>query len=397
MLKGVKFIILLIVFFSCGVNKGKGVTPSNIADCEGAINLFQAGTSFIDLPGTSGKKDEFSSYQVLKDIDVLNSVWFSFIADYDGKFILRADTEVNDLNLVVFETDGRNMCDDIASGKAEIKRMLIKEEYPSVWLTDRNIKNALYPIQMRKGDKINFVIFTKKKRKTRIKLYVELLPSVIEQIVSTSDNKVKVVDLTDEFTANKTRIEIRDVETGDPVIANIQLKDMADLAGTYKASDLIFQPAKPGLLKIECSQDGYFFVDRNDMVSPREDNTITVYFQRLEKGKSIQLQEIQFKPNSSELLPSAEPVLTRLREFLALNADIEIEIQGHVMEKGTNSSDGMNMSKARAQQVMKYLVNSGISEKRMTAVGYGGTKPVYANPTTSAEEQANRRVEILIL
>jgi outer membrane protein OmpA-like peptidoglycan-associated protein len=397
MLKGVNILILLIVFFSCGVNKDKGITPSNIADCEGAINLFQAGTSVVDLPGTSGKKDEFSAYQVLKDVDVLNSVWFSFIADYDGKFTLRADTEVNDLNLVVFQTDGRNMCDDIASGKAEIKRMLIKEDYPSVWLTERNIKNALYPIQLRKGDKINFVIFTKKKRKTRIKLYIELLPSVVTQIVNSSDNKIKIVDLTDDFTANKTRIEVRNVETGDPVIANIRLKEMSDLEGSYRASDLIFQPAKTGLLKIECSEDGYFFVDRGDYVNPSEDKTITIYFQRLLKGKSMQLGEIQFKPNSSELLSSAEPVLTRLREFLALNADIEIEIQGHVFEKNTNSSDGMSMSNARAQRVMKYLVNSGINEKRMTAVGYGGTRPVFANPTTSAEEQANRRVEILIL
>lgn len=397
MLKGLNFFLLLIVFLSCGVGKGKGVVSQHIADCEGAINLFNAGNSVVDLPGTTGKKAEFRAYHVLKNIKIVNEVWFSFIADYDGKFILRADTEINDLNLVVFQTSGRNICADIASGKAEIKRMLIKEDYPSIWLTDRNIKNALYPIEMRKGDKINFVIFTKKKRKTRIKLYVELLPNVVEHIVSSSDNKSKVIDLTDEFASNKTRIEIRDVKSGDPVVANIRLNGITNVKGQYKASDLILRPDKGGTLQIECDQSGYFFVDQKEDVNPKRDKTITIHFKRVEKGESMQLEEIQFKPNSSELLASGRPVLVRLREFLALNADMQVEIQGHVFEKGKSTNDGLLVSQARAKRVMKYLVDSGINAKRMKAVGYGGSKPVYANPKKASEEQANRRVEIKIL
>jgi outer membrane protein OmpA-like peptidoglycan-associated protein len=397
MLKGLNFFILLVVFFSCAVGKGKEVVSVNIADCSGAIQLTQSGTSVVDFPGTSGNTDEFSAYPVLKSVAVANCAWFSFIADYDGKFTLRADTEINDLNLVVFQTDGKDICEDISTGKAEIKRMLIKEEYPSVFLTNRNITNALYPIQLRKGDKINFIIFTRKKKKTRIKLFVELLPDVIDQIVNSSDNKSKIVDLTSEFTVNKTRIAIRDVESLDPVIANIRLSGLQDLAGAYKASDLIFQPDKSGTLKIECNQEGYFFVDRKEDVNPKEDKTITIYFQRMVKGTSMQLEEIEFKPNSSELLPSAEPVLIRLREFLALNAELNVEIQGHVFEKGKTTSDGMAVSEARAKRVMAYLVSYGIDPKRLQAVGYGGTKPVYSSPKTSKEEQANRRVEIKIL
>lgn len=397
MLKGLNFFLLLIVFLSCGVGKGKGVVSQHIADCEGAINLFNAGNSVIDLPGTTGKKAEFRAYHVLKNIKIVNEVWFSFIADYDGKFILRADTEINDLNLVVFQTSGRNICADISSGKAEIKRMLIKEDYPSVWLTDRNIKNALYPIEMRKGDKINFVIFTKRKRKTRIKLYIELLPNVVDHIVSSSDNKSKVIDLTNEFAANKTRIEIRDVKSGDPVVANIRLNGITNVKGQYKASDLILRPDKSGTLQIECDQSGYFFVDRKEDVNPKRDKTITIHFKRIEKGESMQLEEIQFKTNSAELLASGSPVLVRLREFLALNADMQVEIQGHVFEKGKSTNDGLLVSQARAKRVMKYLVDSGINAKRMKAVGYGGSKPVYASPKKASEEQANRRVEIKIL
>lgn len=397
MLKSLHIFLLLVVFFSCAVGKGKEIVSENIADCSGAIQLIQPGSSVVDMPGSAGKKDEFKAYEALKGVVVANCVWFSFIAEYDGKFTLRADTEINDLNLVVFQTDGKDICEDITSGKAEIKRMLIKEEYPSVFLTDRNIKNALYPIQMRKGDKITFVIFTKKKKKTQFKMYIELLPNIVEQIVASSDNKTKIVDLTDEFSANKTRVEIRDVDSQDPVIANIRISGMNNLNGQYKASDLIFQPEKSGLIKLECNQEGYFFVDRSEEVNPKVDRTIKIYFQRMEKGKSIQLEEIQFKPGTSEFLPSAEASLIRLREFLALNAGIHVEIQGHVFEKGTTSSAGMAISEARAKRVMQYLINFGIDPKRLTAVGYGGTKPAFENPQKSSEEQANRRVEIKIL
>lgn len=45
---------------------------------------------------------------------------------------------------------------------------------------------------------------------------------------------------------------------------------------------------------------------------------------------------------------------------------------------------------------MEYLVDSGVSASRLSAVGMGNTKPVYANPETDEQKEANRRVEIKI-
>ena len=76
---------------------------------------------------------------------------------------------------------------------------------------------------------------------------------------------------------------------------------------------------------------------------------------------------------------------------------LNIEIQGHVYEPGEdNSFSGQKMSEARAKRIMKYLTDHGISKERLTAIGYGNTAPIYKNPKTYSEEQANRRVEILI-
>lgn len=178
-----------------------------------------------------------------------------------------------------------------------------------------------------------------------------------------------LVDLTDNFTVNKTRIEIRDIESGDLVITSIRLLGMTDLGGGYKASDLIFAPSKSGTLKIQCSQDEYFFVDRNEDVNPKDNKIIQIYFHWLLKVKSLQLEDIAFNTNSSELFESAEPVLIRLREFLTLNADINVEIQGHVFKQGKTTADGMAVSEARAKRIMNYLISYEIDRKRLTAFG----------------------------
>lgn len=226
---------------------------------------------------------------------------------------------------------------------------------------------------------------------------VELVPNNVEQIIKPSDNKKKIVDLTDNNPGVVTTIELRDIETGDPVIAKIHLYGTKDVEITEKASDLLFQPNRSGLMSINCSVEGYFFVDRKEEVSSTSAKLIEIKMQQLKKGKSVQLEDIQFKPGTSEFLPSAEPMLVRLREFMGLNAKINIEIQGHVFEPNTTTTAGQKMSEARAQQVMKYLVNSGINKRRMKAVGYGASRPIYPNAQRKEEEQANRRVEIVIL
>ena len=56
----------------------------------------------------------------------------------------------------------------------------------------------------------------------------------------------------------------------------------------------------------------------------------------------------------------------------------------------------MNLSKERANAVITYLVGKGIASDRLTAKGYGESKPEV--PNTNDENRAiNRRVEFRIL
>ena len=56
----------------------------------------------------------------------------------------------------------------------------------------------------------------------------------------------------------------------------------------------------------------------------------------------------------------------------------------------------LKLSDARAKAVMKYLVDHGIEKDRLTAKGFGSTKPIADNATEEGKEK-NRRVEFNIV
>lgn len=55
----------------------------------------------------------------------------------------------------------------------------------------------------------------------------------------------------------------------------------------------------------------------------------------------------------------------------------------------------MKLSKDRALSVKDWLVSKGIEAKRLTAEGYGDTRPVASNKTKEGRAQ-NRRVEFVV-
>ena len=77
------------------------------------------------------------------------------------------------------------------------------------------------------------------------------------------------------------------------------------------------------------------------------------------------------------------------------NRNIKIEIAGHTDAVGSDS-DNLELSKNRANSVLKYLVGKGIASDRIVAKGYGETKFIAPN-TTEEGKQLNRRVEFVIL
>jgi outer membrane protein OmpA-like peptidoglycan-associated protein len=114
------------------------------------------------------------------------------------------------------------------------------------------------------------------------------------------------------------------------------------------------------------------------------------------KGDIIQLKNINFYNNSAKVVPKSEAILYDLLCVMNDNPNLKIEIQGHICCKSPTDPDVI--SSARARSIFNYLIRNKVNRTRMTFKGYGVSRPIHPIPEkNTAEEDENRRVEILIL
>lgn len=103
---------------------------------------------------------------------------------------------------------------------------------------------------------------------------------------------------------------------------------------------------------------------------------------------------ILFDFNKSNLSASAKTSLTKFATSLQNNPQTNVQIYGHTDNVGTRAANE-KVSTARADEVKKYLINSGVASSRMTSEGLAYDYPVASNDTEAGRAQ-NRRVEVYI-
>jgi OOP family OmpA-OmpF porin len=107
-------------------------------------------------------------------------------------------------------------------------------------------------------------------------------------------------------------------------------------------------------------------------------------------------EKIQFENNKSVILPQSFSLLDDIVKVIKDNEHIKkIAIEGHASSEG-DAKRNLTLSDERAKAVMKYCVDHGVDAKRLTAKGFGITKPIADNATEEGREK-NRRVEFNIV
>lgn len=104
--------------------------------------------------------------------------------------------------------------------------------------------------------------------------------------------------------------------------------------------------------------------------------------------------DILFDFNSAALRPESRDTLRELADNFARYPNEEISVEGHTDSIGTPERNQM-LSESRADSVRSYLIESGVPASRITATGFGETRPKASNDTPEGR-QLNRRVEIHI-
>lgn len=179
---------------------------------------------------------------------------------------------------------------------------------------------------------------------------------------------------------------------------------------TYTESDGSFKfPVEIGKNYVIIADKTKFFTKRDLFTTagkavpqenlPEMENKIvlehTLTLDEIIENKAIVLDNIYYDLNKFNIREDAALELDKLVELLQDNPNISIELSSHTDNRGKDE-DNMKLSVLRAESAVSYLVANGIEASRVTAKGYGETRPIVDNAETEEDHQRNRRTEFKV-
>jgi len=105
--------------------------------------------------------------------------------------------------------------------------------------------------------------------------------------------------------------------------------------------------------------------------------------------------QVYFTEGSAELEAKSFPLLDAIADTLVTCEGLELQIEGHTDNVGTDVYN-QSLSERRAASVVTYLTVKGIDPARTSGIGYGETRPIADNNTKRGRWQ-NRRIEFAVL
>jgi OmpA-OmpF porin, OOP family len=107
------------------------------------------------------------------------------------------------------------------------------------------------------------------------------------------------------------------------------------------------------------------------------------------------LPSVTFETGSATLTQQGRGVVASVAAILAANPGVRVSIEGHTDDQGS-AGDNLALSQARARAVLDALVAAGIRADRLSAAGFGESRPKVPN-TSDANRAVNRRVELIVV
>ncbi len=104
--------------------------------------------------------------------------------------------------------------------------------------------------------------------------------------------------------------------------------------------------------------------------------------------------DVTFSVDSDVVLPGLYNELDRIAQILVRYPQTTIVVEGHTDSTGSDTYN-QALSERRAWSVQRLLTERGVDPSRITAIGYGESRPVATNDTPEGR-QMNRRVEIRV-
>ena len=154
--------------------------------------------------------------------------------------------------------------------------------------------------------------------------------------------------------------------------------------------------------KLKLSKSGFFNISDEIITKnrPIASNEISFDLEPIIIGKSIAIENIYYELASSKITEESAKSLDKIVILMKENPEIQVELGAHTDARGKNTYN-LSLSQKRAESVVLYVVNHGISKSRMVAKGYGETKLLNkcddGNKCEEKEHAINRRTEFKVI
>lgn len=192
---------------------------------------------------------------------------------------------------------------------------------------------------------------------------------------------------TENGTPANSKLEIKNTRTKEIIKIDVDQEDGKYVAIVDAKDDYIMTIEKDGF----AFTSTYIGKETMEAGKPIENEVIA---EEIKVGQAYRINDIKFGTNSYELSKAAKLIIEEFAHFLKKNKTIKVAIYGHTDNVG-NDNDNLTLSDNRAKAVMSYLMELGIDASRLSAKGFGASKPVASN-ATEAGKAKNRRTEFVI-
>ena len=131
----------------------------------------------------------------------------------------------------------------------------------------------------------------------------------------------------------------------------------------------------------------------NGISNVRIANGAVPLYDRLATDGKIITYAITFETGKADIKPESYVEINRIAKLMQENPNLSFEVQGHCDASG---SDKVNdpLSQKRAEAIVAAIVEQGIAQARLTAVGKGSHQPIADNSSDEGRAK-NRRVEFV--
>lgn len=154
------------------------------------------------------------------------------------------------------------------------------------------------------------------------------------------------------------------------------------------------------LEKILTKKDSSLLIAQHDSLTIQDFHS-NLDAENIKENTKFVLKNVYFDTDKSRLQSESYPALKLLLTFMLKHPNVKIEVSGHTDSHGSDEHN-KKLSQNRAEAVRHYLLENGVEQDAVTAVGYGEEQPIAKNENADGSDnpegrKLNRRTEVKVL